>query len=109
MRLSIAISIIAYLANAVVAAPTQDNAVYIRSADPEAIAEALSESFELHSRALNIENGGNPDKDVLCPKAGTYSAQTYTKGQIKVAYLLGVDYDANKKQIGPSMSVFYPT
>ncbi|PVI01374.1 hypothetical protein DM02DRAFT_705245 [Periconia macrospinosa] len=100
MRFFSVVSVAACLASSVVALPTQDNAVVARSADPEAVAEALSQSAELSARGLTLVNGGNPSKAVNCPMTPAYAAQAYTAGQIKAAYLAGAQLNADGKQIG---------
>lgn len=80
-----------------------DGSVIARSAEPEAIAEALAEAAELYARAdKTLKVGAKPDKALRCPQTPNYEAHTYTKGQLTAAFLAGAKLNAKGKQVGAS-------
>ncbi|KAG5981691.1 hypothetical protein E4U55_002672 [Claviceps digitariae] len=63
-------------------------------------------SFVLDPRGLNIKYGKEPTKDATCPDReksgnfGPYAKHTYTKGQIKAAFVAAAKLAADGKQVG---------
>jgi hypothetical protein len=109
MRFFAGATLTVLLSTAVYAHPhPQDNAVIARSAEPEAIAEALVESANLLARSLDIDHTGAPKHKRVCPATnnaqwGNYPEHTYTPKQMKAAFLAGAGWDADSKQTGPGM------
>ncbi|KAF2833555.1 hypothetical protein CC86DRAFT_400179 [Ophiobolus disseminans] len=101
-------AIAALLSVSVYALPQGDYSVVARSAEPEAIAEALAESAELYARAgKTLKVGAEPKKDLTClrtanPGHPVRNEHKYTKNQLKSAFLTGAKLNAEGKQIGPN-------
>lgn len=77
----------------------------------EAGDDILERAFVLDARSLDLKVKEEPKKDAKCPDRirvgnfGPYPEHTYTKNQIKVAFLGGAKLAADGKQVGDGKSL----
>jgi hypothetical protein len=89
MRLSAIASLAGLLSTSVYAAPHGNDTII----EPHVL-DVLA--------GKNIKTTLDPQYDLKCPKTSNYEEHTYTRGQLKAAFLTASKLDANAKQIGDS-------